>query len=214
MKLAEMCYGIKKIWSPTAAALRDAFERLHGEDVDEYYDSYARGALIAYDSYEPPTLEIVHSSDIRVYYSNMGVCKCHNDINIERVSRDWLYNFMGYNEDELCYVFAGQRRLFDEFLKRTASLIQEGKVEMAYVRPRALQVPLEGLNPGLDYEQFASHIKTLDCILFLVPSLRDPLKLDALASTGQAAADLAVVAEVTDTGRYALRRRKSTVKYN
>ncbi|GAB0135729.1 hypothetical protein EsDP_00004056 [Epichloe bromicola] len=260
MEKATHYFGIKKFINPTSEDIRKGFkqlERPNEEDIKGYYDSYLSGSLVSHVIHKLPALDVVHSSDIHVYYSSVGICKCHTDIIIERRSRERTRNYMGYHRDERCYVFAGQRRLIEQFLELMADLLNKGQIETAFFQPRALQIPLEGFNPGLDYEQFADYIENWDCILFLLPTLDDPLNIDYAASlkkvspaemygpesfgllveespAGQEQNPQGIKSEIApikvfteagvgkdkvnagqvNWGRYSLRKRNSSIKYN
>ncbi|KAK2593047.1 hypothetical protein QQS21_009255 [Conoideocrella luteorostrata] len=176
---------IKKFKNPKPAELENAFERLDEAKIRDHYDSYLSGTDASRYLYELPTLEIVHSSDVILIRGSSSRCAsdcaCHDTMEIKRRSREYVRNYMGYNADERCYVFTGQRRLFPQFLKRTAAVFKAKQIETAYLQPRDVAIPLEGVNPGYDYEQFAKYIETLDCILFLPPMVEDPLRLDVSA---------------------------------
>lgn len=185
MEKATHYLGRRTFINPTSEDIRNGFkqlERTNEEDIKEYYNSYLSGSLVSHFFHKLPALDVVHSSDIHVYHSSVGICKCHTDIVIERRSRERTRNYMGYHKDEPCYVFAGQRRLIEQFLELMGDLLNKGQIETAFFQPRALQIPLEGVNPGLDYEQFADYVENWDCILFLLPTLDDPLNIDYAAS--------------------------------
>ena len=180
--------GLLKLVSPTREQVQSAFQRPDQQEVEYQYESYTRGASLAYLPYEPQDLEIIHSSDVHVSLgstAHCANCDCHEDLSIEKRDSDWALNFAGYSYEKRCYVFRGQRRLLARFLDMAAVLFADKGVGTAMVRPRGLSVPLEGLNEGLGFEQFASYIKIVDCALFLDSAEDDPLRFDELTAEGE-----------------------------
>lgn len=159
--------GIRKIYSPTINEVREAYVQIDCETIDTYYNNYMNGANRAHVQIPLPIIDVVKATDIRVYHSNPIPCDCDNDWAIERLSSDYKFNYMGYDLVKGCLAFKGQIRLFDKFLEAASMAFSKGYVHMAYVRPRGLHIPIDGLNRGLNYEEFASQIEIVDCLLFL-----------------------------------------------
>ncbi|KAG5999605.1 hypothetical protein E4U54_001761 [Claviceps lovelessii] len=249
--------------NPTPADVRRVFNSLGRFETDETEEKYAEylggGCLLrSVVVNKLPTVELLHSSDIKISYRADAICRhClqsdhEAQIVVERLSREPARNYMGWNEERRCYVFKGQRRLLGDFLEKTADLLREGQMERVQFHAQFVEQPIEGHNPDLTYDQFADYVEFWVCAVYLQPGLKDPLKLDHVATLlkvspadmcapqaygllvplrdeeeqksetepeegesaeeDRAARGVAAAGQRT-RGRYALRRRSSSVKY-
>lgn len=180
--------GIKKIDKPTLEQARDAFRRTDERELNERWESYInlQLALCTLEMYTPPNLDIIGSADIRVYHSNRIPCNCDHDFTIERLSAPFSLtdagNFAGYDAETHCYAFRGQRRLFREFLSLVEPLFKKKAFKSAIVRSVGVRVPMANFATGWDFDEFASHVEAMECMLFLKKPLKDPLKFKEAAA--------------------------------
>ncbi|KAG8428196.1 hypothetical protein J3459_005982 [Metarhizium acridum] len=183
--------GIRKIPHPTKDEVRNAYHRVDTTELKDQWESYITGQQCwhPWETYSPPDLEIIRSSDVRVYHRNSVPCQCGHDLTVERLSVYFSIfdagNYAGYDSTEHCYAFRGQRRLLDDFLDRAEVLFEKKDVKSALVGPVGVSIPFSGFPSGWKFEEFAMHAETIMCLLFLASNGKDPLNFE----------DLAIVAE-------------------
>ncbi|TWU72438.1 hypothetical protein ED733_003422 [Metarhizium rileyi] len=180
-------HGIRRIAKPTKDQIRDAYHRADTNELQDQWELHRKGQLCwhPWDTYSPSNLEIVRTSDIRVYHKNSVPCNCGHDLAVERLSRPSSIfdfgNYAGYDSKEGCYAFRGQRRLLGDFLSKTEPLFENSSVKSAFVRPVGVSIPFAGFPAEWTFEEFAVHAETMVCILFLESGDKDPLGFEAMA---------------------------------
>ena len=167
------------------AMLEELIDSLSPEERQEFID--ARSAVIgtAWDKYlnsdnlhdtslPAPFIRLVPSSDIAI------TLKCSKDaatiieadtkatdLSITKISDPLADNFMGYCQKEECIVFKGERGLWDDFVEFAEGLAQEQPVTAVIKSQSTVRMPREGLEFGLDYDNFANRVEVLECAMWI-----------------------------------------------
>ncbi|KAF4462236.1 hypothetical protein FALBO_10953 [Fusarium albosuccineum] len=147
----------------------------------------ARAAILepAYDAYlisdglldkSPPlsSIQLLPTSDMTVNLIRPAEDNAATDLWISKISDPSADNFMGFSPEENCIAFKGERGLFDGFIEFAESVAQDKSVTIVFKTPKGIRIPREGLEYGLNYEDFAARVEVLECAMWIRTSQSHP----------------------------------------
>ncbi|KAH7325874.1 hypothetical protein B0I35DRAFT_474605 [Stachybotrys elegans] len=155
------------------AGLESLQEARHAA-LQPMYLEYQKGRNVTPGLRTFPALELLPTGDLDVngvYDAATGEIV---SVNAHPRSDPRRINFMGYHQEERCFVFKGQSRLFDEFMVFITALIQSGgEVTTVFDCPIVTRFPPDGLPEGLGYNEFASHVEIVQYCVFTKNASKD-----------------------------------------
>ena len=76
-------------------------------------------------------------------------------------------NFMGYDQEARCLAFRGETRHLDAFLNFAYGMVNSEQVEHVFKVASEVRVPEGGLEPDLEYDEFASQVEIVEYGMWL-----------------------------------------------
>ena len=76
-------------------------------------------------------------------------------------------NFMGYDQEARCLAFKGETRHLDAFLDFAEGVVNSERVEHVFKVASDVRVPEGGLEPDLEYDDFAARVEIVEYAMWL-----------------------------------------------
>ncbi|KAF5724123.1 hypothetical protein FMUND_1188 [Fusarium mundagurra] len=135
--------------------------------LEPAYESYLISTDFREDSPRPSSTYLLPSSEVVVLISRCPETEAAVDLYITKRSDSLAENFIGYCPEEKCIVFKGEGGLIDDFIDFIESVACGKEVTMVLKAPEQIRIPLDGLEHGLEYDEFVARVEILECALWI-----------------------------------------------
>lgn len=114
-------------------------------------------------------LELISGDHLQVRFAREEFLNTIGTMEVRNLdSPDCLgMNFMGYDQRTRCLAFRGEARNLDGFLEFANGIVNSEKVEHVFKFASEVQVPEGGLEPGLEYDDFAGRVEIVEYAMLL-----------------------------------------------
>ncbi|CAM1500817.1 Fc.00g099790.m01.CDS01 [Cosmosporella sp. VM-42] len=150
---------------PTTEALAK-LNRARHDLIEPAFEAYSEGHCDYVESATLPTLELLASSEIHVDIDRDPESNEITSLHVSHANDDTAINFMGYHPEQDCVAFKGEARLFSDFIDFTSVLVKWESIEGAFGAAGEVRVPAEGLERGLNYDEFAARVEIVQYVMF------------------------------------------------
>lgn len=157
--------------------------------IEVFWQRYSDGEFQrSEDSIETASLEVIPHSSLYI-----GAIRSEEDdgrvgsIRVRKLAEDNDYiNFMGFDPTERCWAFRGQEKFQDQFLDMAMGVGENQHMEIVMKAPCDIHIPKCGLEPLLDYDEFAACVEIIEMVVWIKDDVdgqgrcpsRPPLKLN------------------------------------